>query len=145
MEKVKRRRIKYSKGDTIFIITITILMAIIAFLALYPVYFVVIASVSKANAVTTGKVWFYPVGINFLGYQQVFANKDIISGYAWTVFISVLGTFLNLFMTIPMAYILSRKDFVIRKFVLWVFLIPHAFFSLSFQPILFLDDKHVHN
>ena len=139
MEKVKRRRIKYSKGDTIFIITITILMAIIAFLALYPVYFVVIASVSKANAVTTGKVWFYPVGINFLGYQQVFANKDIISGYAWTVFISVLGTFLNLFMTIPMAYILSRKDFVIRKFVLWVFLIPMYFGGGLIPTYIWMD------
>lgn len=140
MENVKKRkRIKLSKGDAVFMTAVYIIMALIAFLALYPVYFVLIASVSKANAVATGKVWFVPVEINFLGYQQVFANEDIVSGYLWTILISVVGTFLNLFMTLPLAYILARKDFMARKVVLWIFLIPMYFGGGLIPTYIWMD------
>lgn len=137
--KKKRKRIKTSKGDAVFMTIVYIIMVLSAFLALYPVYFVLIASVSSANAVSTGQVWFYPVAFNLEGYKAVLQNEDIVSGYLWTILISVGGTFLNLFMTIPTAYILSRKDFMARNVVLWVFLIPMYFGGGLIPTYIWMD------
>lgn len=136
----KRRKMKMSRSDKIFVTFVYVVMVLVAIETLYPVFFIVIASFSSGNAVATGKVFFYPVGFTFNGYKQVFANADIISGYGWTIFISVVGTFLNLFMTIPLAYAISRKDFMARKVVMWVFLVT-MYFSGGLIPTYVWIDK----
>ena len=136
----KIRKMKMSRSDKIFVTFVYVVMVLVAIETLYPVFFIVIASFSSGNAVATGKVFFYPVGFTFNGYKQVFANADIISGYGWTIFISVLGTFLNLFMTIPLAYAISRKDFMARKVVMWVFLVT-MYFSGGLIPTYVWIDK----
>lgn len=77
---------------------------------LYPIVYVISASISDPVFVNQGKMWLFPRGITFEGYRRVFQNPEIWIGYRNTIFYTVLGTFINLLFTIPGAYALSRKD-----------------------------------
>lgn len=137
--------IKAAKSDRIFIGVVYAFMVLFAVCALYPVYFVIIASLSGGNAVATGKVFFVPIDFTWNGYREVFANNEIIAGYGWTILLSVTGTLLNLLMTIPLAYILSRKDFMARNLVMWLFLITMYFGGGLIPTYVWLDKLGLNN
>lgn len=99
-------------------------LVVIAFLlALYPIYFVIIASISSPEAVENGMVYLFPRSITFKGYEKVLADSRIWSGYKNTIFYTVVGTFISLFVTLPAAYVLSRKDLKTRNALMMFFVI----------------------
>lgn len=81
---------------------------------LYPVVYIVSASISDPVFVNSGEMWLFPRGITLEGYERVFQNPEIWLGYRNTIFYTVLGTSINLLLTVPFAYALSRKDFAGR-------------------------------
>lgn len=105
--------------DTVTFIVLTILFLVVA----YPLYFVVISSVSSPSAVASGQVVWVPVGFNFLGYEQVFGNDSVMRGFLNSLFYTALGTLLSLGVTLPTAYALSRSDFIGKRFVTIFYLI----------------------
>lgn len=90
-------------------------------LALYPLYFVVIASISSPIAVEAGKVYMLPVDISFEGYKRVFEDSRLWLGYRNTIIYTVGGTLCSLAFTLPAAYALSRKDFKAGKWIMFFF------------------------
>ena len=119
--------IKQSIGDKVFnIINICILSMILLIMA-YPLYFVLIASISNTDLVNTGKVIFYPKSLTLDGYQMVFNYSEVWIGYRNTLFYSAAATLVHLAVTIPAAYTLSRKDFKWKTFFTVVFMIPMLF------------------
>ena len=108
-------------GDWVTSIIIYGLIALAVIAVLYPLWFVVIASFSNPNKVATGDVLLLPKGITFVGYAKVFANARIWRGYLNTIIYSVVGTAVNLAVTIPCAFALSRKEFKPRRVILFLF------------------------
>ncbi|QGQ94284.1 carbohydrate ABC transporter permease [Paenibacillus psychroresistens] len=98
-------------SDKLFDIINIGLLIVITLIFLYPLLFVVSASISDPLKVTNGEVWLWPKGFSLEAYKTVFANKDILIGYKNTIIYTVVGTAVNLCMTIAAAYPLSRKDF----------------------------------
>ncbi|MBR4059492.1 MAG: carbohydrate ABC transporter permease [Lachnospiraceae bacterium] len=125
--RTKKRRIKKTLGEHIFITVNGIFLSLFFVIALYPIIYVLSASVSDPVAVSSGKMFLWPVGFNVDGYEQVLRYKDIWSGYANTIFYTVVGTILNLVATIPAAYALSRKDLEGRNFIMTLFIITMYF------------------
>ena len=76
-EKMPRRALRDTVGDKIFYTINLILLAILALIVLYPVYFIVIASFSDPDAVLNGDVVLYPVKITFEGYAKILERTDI--------------------------------------------------------------------
>jgi putative aldouronate transport system permease protein len=99
----------------------------------YPLWFVVIASISNSNLVNLGKVTFWPKDIRFYGYEQILQDARIWKGYANTILYVVAGTALNMVITMPAAYALSRKDFKARNGVMFYFVFT-MFFSGGLVP-----------
>ncbi len=122
-----------SIGDKTFDIINTILLSIIFLIVLYPLYFVVIASFSSPSAIMGGEVWFIPKDVTLEGYRRVINNKSILSGYKNSIIYTVVGTAVNLAMTIMGAYPLSRKDFYGRNFFTAIFTFT-MFFSGGLIP-----------
>ena len=118
---------KKKKKTSMFDICNTILMLLLLFITIYPLYFTVIASFSEPSAVASGKVTWKPIGFNLDAYKHVFAYKQIWVGYANTIFYTVLGTLFNIFLTIPAAYALSKKYMPYRKVIMTLFLITMYF------------------
>ncbi len=105
---------KKSLNDRLFDIVIIAISVIIMILVAYPLYYVIIASFSKPEAVLSGKLTFLPVGFNFKSYQMVFQEPKIWRGYRNTILYTLLGTVINLFLTTLCAFPLSRKDMPFR-------------------------------
>lgn len=122
-----------TKGDKAFNAVNTFFLILILILCAYPLWFVIIASVSNPDIVAKGEVVLWPRGFTLDGYQAVFRNDDILRGYRNTIFYTVLGTLLDLVVTLPAAYALSRNDFVGRGVVM-VFFMVTMFFSGGMIP-----------
>lgn len=113
-------------GDKVFDAINTLLLVVVFLIVAYPLYYIVIASVSSPTLVLTGKIALYPQGIQFESYQKVFQNSEIVSGYLNTVCYTVVGTVLNLAVTLSAAYSLSRKD--LRGRAVFTFLFAFTMF-----------------
>lgn len=125
--------IKESKTDRLFLICNYLYVTIAFVLVLYPVVYILSASISTPSYVNSGEMWLLPKGITFEGYIRVFENSKIWVGYGNTILYTVIGTLINLLVTLPAAYALSRKDFVGRGFFMGMFLVT-MFFSGGLIP-----------
>ncbi len=126
IKKVSRIK-SIGAGDRFFITMIYFVLIILFVLVLYPIIFVISASFSDPDMVTSGKMILWPVGFTMSGYHYVFGYKEIWTGYANTMFYTLFGTLLSLAATLPCAYSLSRKDLTGRKFVMTLFIITMYF------------------
>jgi putative aldouronate transport system permease protein len=88
---------------------------------LYPLLYVVGSSFSSPKSILSGKVWLLPVNFSLEGYAAVFKYSGVINGYLNTIFYTVTGTCINIFMTIAAAYALSRKDLVGKNVIMFIF------------------------
>ena len=112
-----RKRMKGAKKDWIFDFTVYFICILLLLITLYPIYFVLIASVSEPNAVNLGHVDFYPIGFNLKAYENLLHYEDLWMGYRNTIFYVLLGTFLALAINLPAGYALSRTDMYGYKFI----------------------------
>lgn len=120
---------------------ILLIIGIIIFLiTIYPLYFIVIASVSSPSAVSGGQVWVLPKGLTLEGYQRVFENERIWLGYRNTIFYTVFGTLISLIFTLPAGYALSRKDLAGRN-AITLFFVFTMYFGGGLIPTYFIVDK----
>ena len=111
-------------GDRIFVISYWIILGLFFVVTLYPMIYVVSASVSDPAAVANGKMVLFPVNPTLDAYRYVLSYKEIWIGYANTIFYTVVGTFFNVAATLLCAYALSRKDMPGRNFFMILFMIP---------------------
>lgn len=115
--KKKNKLIKESVPDRIFLITIYLMLFFALGVTLYPLIYIISASISNPSAVNSGAMWLYPVEVTWEGYRIIFANADIWRGYYNTIVYTAIGTLVNLIFTLPGAYALSRDDFQLKGFV----------------------------
>ena len=124
---------KASVSDRIFGFAILLLSILIFMIILYSLWFIVIASISNSNLVNLGQVKFWPKDIRFYGYQQIIEDTRIWKGYLNTLIYVVAGTALNMVVTMPAAYALSRRGFKARNKVMFYFVFT-MFFSGGLVP-----------
>ncbi|MGO4494810.1 carbohydrate ABC transporter permease [Paenibacillus sp. 2RAB27] len=124
---MKSTRIQEPRGDQVFNIFNYTMLCLFTLSVLYPLIYVLSASLSSTTAVISGKVWLWPVDISFLGYEAVFKDNRIWVGFANSMYYAVVGTIFNVIMTLIAAYPLSRKDFYIRKAVMALFVFTMLF------------------
>ena len=113
--KKKKTGIRVSPADRIFDILNYVFLTLCLLIVAYPLYFIVIASVSDPTAVYAGKVILWPARFTLEGYQRILDYESFFTGYRNTVIYTVVGTIVNVLITIPGAYALSRKDLVGRN------------------------------
>lgn len=119
--------------DRIIKILIYVFLGFATLIVLYPLVYIISASISNPADVNSGKMWLFPKGITFEGYRIIFENGAIWKGYLNTVFYTVFGTTINLGVTIPAAYALARKDFAGRNLFMAMFVLT-MFFSGGLIP-----------
>ena len=115
----KRKRFRNRPlGDRILDVFLYAVAIFAIVLSIYPVYFVLIASVSSPTAVSSGHFLLWPEGFHLTGYQFVLENRKILTGYYNTILYTVAGTALGLAFCIPAGYALSRRDLPARKLIM---------------------------
>ena len=119
--------IRLTAGDRAFYAVNTVLLAILALIVIYPLYFIIIASFSDPDAVLGGRVILYPVQVTFEGYAKILQRTDVWRGYLNTIIYTLLTVVLSLAVTIPGGWALSRKTIPGKKFLMIYFIIPMFF------------------
>lgn len=132
-----KKRIKRSKNDLLFDIFSYLVMGVLSVIVIYPLYFVLIASISSPEAVNAGNVILYPIGVTLDGYRKLFEDSRIWMGYRNTIFYAVAGTTLDVCLTLLTAYPLAFDKLPGRKIFMGLFLFT-MFFSGGLIPTFLL-------
>lgn len=138
MERRKKKRL--SREDRCFHIVNGIIMAFIAVIMVYPLYYIVLASVTDPVVVNSGKLLLYPEKIYLEGYKAAFEYQQLFTGFFNSVVYTFTGTLISIVLTIPGAYALSRKDLRGRNAVMFLFSFT-MFFSGGMIPTYMLVNR----
>lgn len=138
--------IKRKIGDNLFDILNIAFLTFLVLVTLYPFLYVVMASVSNSNsfAAHTGLL-LKPAGFSLEAYKAVLKNSMIYIGYRNTIFYVVVGTVLNIIMTSMGAYVLTRKEFYLRKFLAKAIIITMFFDGGLIPTYLLIKSLHLVN
>ncbi|MBS4207917.1 carbohydrate ABC transporter permease [Bacillus sp. FJAT-50079] len=129
--------IQETKSDKIFDICNKILVWFFILIISYPLVYILSASISDPHYVNSGQMWLFPKGITFEGFGRVLQSSEIWLGYRNTIFYTLLGTLINLAVTLPCAYALSRQDLIGKK-VIMAMLVFTMFFDGGLIPTYLL-------
>ena len=133
----KQNKIKESKRDYVYYVICGIVLGLLAIVVIYPLWYIVIASISDADEVMRGNVWLYPVKITFEGYASLFNHEDVWRGYFNTLAYTILGTLFNVALTIPAGWALSRDYLPFRKLIMAMLIIT-MFFGGGLVPYIII-------
>lgn len=134
---INTKTVKQTPGDRIFMVCIYIFLVLALVIVLYPLIYIISASISSPQFVNSGEMWLLPKGITWEGYKTIFDNNSIWRGYLNTIFYTGLGTAINLLVTLPCAYALSRPEFY-GKNIFMKFLLLTMFLSGGLIPTYLL-------
>lgn len=115
------------RSDKIFDVVNVLAMLILLVIFAWPLWFVLIASFSDPTLVANGEVLLIPKKMTLEAYKMMLEYESIWTGYANTIFYTVVGTIINLFMSVCFAYPLSSKEFLPRRFFLLLFMFTMYF------------------
>lgn len=102
-------QLKPTKGERVFYACNYVILTLVAASTLYPFIYVLASSLSSPDAVAAAKIWLFPIDFTLEAYKKVFSNPQIWIGYANSLFYTIVGTFVNVLLTILGAYPLSKK------------------------------------
>lgn len=127
-------KIHESFGDRCFTIADIFFMSLIVIVTIYPVYYVLLASVSDPTAVNSGAFLLTPVNFSLRAYENVFRESKIVSGYANTLIYTVTGTIVGLTASLFAGYALAQKKLPLRKIITCFYILP-MYFSGGIIPL----------
>lgn len=136
---------KLSMGDRVFMTVVIAVLLLVCLCVIYPIYYMLIVSVSDGYAVTRGEVNLVPKGINFAAYSAILSNKYVPNSYKNTIVYTVSGTLVNLVMTGLCAYPLSRKHFFGRHFFNALIVFTMFFDAGIISQYMVVNSLHMRN
>lgn len=143
--KKNTRPIKQSAGDRVFDIVNAIIMTLITIVIVYPLYYVLLASITDPTVVNTGKLLLYPEAPYIDGYKRAFSYAPLWTGYKNTLIYTFVGTIISLICTIPAGYALSRMDLPGRRVIMFLFTFT-MFFNGGIIPLyLVVQNLHIYD
>ena len=138
-------KIKASRGDRIFNAVVHVIIALIVLTVVYPLVYVLSCSFSSPSMVGSGKVWLLPKGLTLIGYERVFKDSMIVRGYANTIGYTIVGTLINLIVTMPCGYALSKKTLPGRGVFMAFFMFIMYFSGGMIPTFLLVNSLRLYN
>lgn len=139
------KKIRHSKDDQIFFAFSYFIVIFLTLIVLYPLIYILSCSFSSPDAVSSGRVALWPVEPSIVGYEKVFENARVWIGYKNTLIYTVLGTCVNVFMTLICAYPLARKKLPAKGFFTFLFTFTMLFNGGMIPNYLLMRDLHILN
>lgn len=140
-----KRKIGKTTGDKITDVIICTIMVFMSLVAIFPLWYTVVASMSNPVLVATGKVVLWPKGFTAVGYKTLFETELLWRGYMNTLGYTLVGTFLNLCVTVPCGYALSRKTLPYQKLLFAFFMVPMYFGGGMIATFMVISELGLYN
>ena len=141
----KHHPIRDTLGDKLFYAACYLITALFMLAVLYPLVYILSASFSSAEAITSGRMWLYPVDFSLVGYRYILKYDAIWLGYRNTLFYTFAGTLINVAMTMTCAYGLSRRGMRGRRFFTMLFTFTMIFSGGMIPNYLLMKDLKILN
>lgn len=132
--------IKQSRARRLFLFVNMFILIVVCLLTFLPILHVLAQSFSDSVAIDSGKVTLVPVNFTLDNYKYVFQDASIWRAYGVTIFITVAGTLFNLLATASLAYPLSRKEMIGRKYILLMVLFTMIFSAPLIPTFLLIQE-----
>lgn len=116
------------------------LLFVAGFVTLFPIWTVVVRSFSPSHIITKYPLLVWPLEANLEAYRYVFQTPTLLRSFGVTVFITVVGTAVNMLLTITAAYGLSKIDLPGLK-ILMTFVVFAMLFSAGIVPTYIVVNK----
>ena len=116
-------KIKKKSSEKTFDIINGAFLLILVILVAYPLYYVLIASISDPYEVYAGKTFLLPSKITFEGYKRVFKESSIAGGYLNSIYYTVLGTVVSVALVLTTGYCMSKKTLPFRRAIMIFYVI----------------------
>ena len=136
---------KLSMANRIFHIVNTMIWILVMFIILYPLYLVIIASVSDPDAIIRGEVIWHPVDFSLMGYKAVFKYGELIHSYGNSIIYTFTSVVLSIAVTLSAAYTLSRPKFKGKGLINFYFVFTMFFGGGLIPTFLVMRDVHLYN
>lgn len=118
-----RKALKYRRGNVIFTVINTVVMCLIMLITLYPVLNTVALSFNDGLDAIRGGIKLWPRVFSLKSYQTIFDDETIWNAFGISVSRTLVTTLLNVIITSMLAYALSRREYVLRKFITTCFVL----------------------
>lgn len=141
----KHHPIRDTLGDRLFYAGCYLITALFMLAVLYPLVYILSASFSSAEAITSGRMWLYPVDFSLVGYKYILKYDAIWLGYRNTLLYTFAGTLINVAMTMTCAYGLSRRGMLGRRFFTMIFTFTMIFSGGMIPNYLLMKDLRLLN
>ena len=138
-----KRFVKSRPSDKLFIILVYVVLTIVLLIVLLPLMFIVSASLSDPQAVISGKVLFWPKDVTLKGYAAIIKYGKFLTGFRNSIFYTVSGTIISIFMTLLCAFPLSRKEFKARNKVSAFFVFTMYFSGGMIPTYMLINGLHM--
>lgn len=145
MQKTARNHIRPSVGDKTLTVSVILITALFALVVFIPLWNIVVSSFSDVNAVLGGRVSLWPVDFSLDGYKAVLSNKDVGTGYLNTLAYTVIGTIVNISVTMICAYPLTRRELPFRGLIMFLFTFTMFFGGGLIASYLNISNLHMIN
>ena len=140
-----RNRVRLSRQDKTYYGVVYTLVTLLTLIVLLPLINVLACSFSAPEAVASGKVLLWPVSFSVSGYERVFNTDEIWIGYANTLYYTIVGTFVNVFVTMICAYPLARRGLPYKSFFSFLFAFTMLFSGGLVPTYLLARNLHLLN
>ncbi|MCM3001539.1 carbohydrate ABC transporter permease [Paenibacillus cellulositrophicus] len=138
-----RKAIKESKGDRLFLGIVYTILILVVLAVLYPLVYILSSSISSPAAVTSGKVWLWPVDISFEGFRVLFSRQEIMTGYLNSIIYTAAGTLISVTLTVMIAYPLSRRSLFGRNVFMMIITFTMIFSGGLIPTYMVVKDLHL--
>ncbi|MGN7168489.1 carbohydrate ABC transporter permease [Paenibacillus cellulositrophicus] len=138
-----RKAIKESKGDRLFLGIVYTILILVVLAVLYPLVYILSSSISSPAAVTSGKVWLWPVDISFEGFRMLFSRQEIMTGYLNSIIYTAAGTLISVTLTVMIAYPLSRRSLFGRNVFMMIITFTMIFSGGLIPTYMVVKELHL--
>ena len=139
---------KQKKGlssERVFDIVNGIFLLILVLLVAYPLYYVLIASISDPYEVYAGNTFLLPAKVTFEGYKRVFKESSIATGYLNSIYYTILGTVISVALVMMTGYCMSKKTLPFRRTIMIFFVFTMYFGGGLIPTYIVVSNMHMIN
>ena len=137
-------KVRYTAGEQVFHAIVVVVTLLLSLAVIIPLMSILFASFyDPFEVMKHSGIYWHPIKPSLYSYRMVFQDKSILTGYMNTIFVVVVGTSLNLVLTIISAYVLSRKGPMFVKFFTLMIVFTMYFQGGTIPTYIIVDKLHL--
>lgn len=136
---------RVTSGERLFYIINGFILLLIGFLAAYPFWNIFVVSFNEGRDAMRGSIYFWPRKFSLEAYRAIFNESNLMHSTYVSIARTLLGTVVGVVCTAILAYLLSNRELIFRRWILFFFIITMYFSGGLIPEFMLIRDLHLYN